>query len=217
MRKAWDWLDPPKVAGGWIEPLEEVVPFVERLRADGARRIYDLGCGRGRHTLMLARQGFEVCATDLSLQGLRLTKEWLRREQLDAVVARADMVAAPYPAALFEGVLAVDVVYHGTEADVTQTIAEIARVMKAGGLAFITFQSIRSSKFGRGRRVGDNVYVPESGYEEGIPHFFADEGYLKGLIRGPLELLRLTHKEEIGDENGSRERRCHWLAWAGRR
>ena len=36
------------------------------LRQSGAKRVYDMGCGLGRHTIMLAENGFSVVASDIS-------------------------------------------------------------------------------------------------------------------------------------------------------
>ena len=43
------------------------VDFVEQVIGhDHSKRILDVGCGNGRHTLELARRGYEVVGTDLS-------------------------------------------------------------------------------------------------------------------------------------------------------
>jgi 2-polyprenyl-3-methyl-5-hydroxy-6-metoxy-1,4-benzoquinol methylase len=52
------------------------VDFVEReLGADRARRVLDIGCGTGRHSIELARRGYRVTGIDLSAAQLRRARE----------------------------------------------------------------------------------------------------------------------------------------------
>ena len=49
-------------------------------------RALDVACGRGRHTLWLARMGYHVDAVDISLEGLQRLAERLEQEGLEARV-----------------------------------------------------------------------------------------------------------------------------------
>ena len=46
-------------------------------------RALDVACGRGRHTLWLAREGYQVDAVDISYEGLRGLAQHLEAEGLD--------------------------------------------------------------------------------------------------------------------------------------
>ena len=48
------------------EPQAEVVALVARLKAEGKPRVHDLGCGLGRHLLLLAAEGFEASGSGLT-------------------------------------------------------------------------------------------------------------------------------------------------------
>jgi tellurite methyltransferase len=48
----------------WIKPDPEVVEIIPVLRQRGFRDVLDLGCGVGRHALLLAAEGFSVTAMD---------------------------------------------------------------------------------------------------------------------------------------------------------
>jgi 2-polyprenyl-3-methyl-5-hydroxy-6-metoxy-1,4-benzoquinol methylase len=71
--KAWDWSKVPK--DDWMNPSDEFLPTALRWKQNGARRILDLGCGKGRHTLLLAEMGFHVTALDLSSEGITQLEE----------------------------------------------------------------------------------------------------------------------------------------------
>ena len=68
--EAWDkrWATSEGRAD-WLEPHPAVVAILPELRARGAKRVLDLGCGVGRHALLLAEHGFNVEALDGSPAG----------------------------------------------------------------------------------------------------------------------------------------------------
>ena len=57
------------------------------------KRVLDLGCGAGRHTVYLAQEGFEVYTLDISLEGVEHIAQWLTGEGLQANLQQADMTA----------------------------------------------------------------------------------------------------------------------------
>ena len=74
--EAWDkrWATSEGRAD-WLEPHPAVVAILPELRARGAKRVLDLGCGVGRHALLLAEHGFDVEAIDGSPAGLAVMRE----------------------------------------------------------------------------------------------------------------------------------------------
>ena len=74
--EAWDkrWATEEGRAD-WFDPHPAVVARLPELTARGARRALDLGCGVGRHALLLAEHGLEVEALDGSPAGLAVARE----------------------------------------------------------------------------------------------------------------------------------------------
>ena len=54
-RKDLDW---------WRTPAKDFVKILESLDFSGQEKFYDLGAGIGRHTVLLAKAGFDVYASD---------------------------------------------------------------------------------------------------------------------------------------------------------
>ena len=81
--EAWDkrWATSEGRAD-WLEPHPAVVAILPELRARGAKRVLDLGCGVGRHALLLAEHGFDVEAIDGSPAGLAVVREAARGTRL---------------------------------------------------------------------------------------------------------------------------------------
>jgi SAM-dependent methyltransferase len=116
----------------------------DRLRLPAAARILDLGCGAGRHAFELYRRGARVVAVDWSASevvGVRDMFDAMREAgevpaEARAGVARSDALHLPFPDAVFDAVVAAEVLEH--IADDTRAIAELARVVKPGGTIVVT-------------------------------------------------------------------------------
>ena len=70
------------------EPHQKVRALSQEMRRRGMKRVLVLGCGAGRHTVYLAQEGFEVCALDISPEGVEHTAQWLTGEGLWANFSR---------------------------------------------------------------------------------------------------------------------------------
>ena len=70
---------------------EQVEQLVELLKLEPPARVLDLGCGPGRHTIPLARRGFQVTGVDRTAAFLDSVGERAEAEDLDVELVQADM------------------------------------------------------------------------------------------------------------------------------
>ncbi len=181
------------------KPEVGVVRFAEVLKEARAESVLDVGCGTGRHTTYMAKQGFSVSAFDWSTASIQKAREALEREGLTANLTVWDMneKPLPYPSGFFDAVLAVRVFHHGYRDQVAGAAAEMTRVTKRRGLLYaevpttgrLLAERERGVKF---EEAGDGTFVPLSGDERGVPHrFLTEEGLLLLFDRfSPLAVAR---------------------------
>jgi SAM-dependent methyltransferase len=86
------------------DPSPFVVAQLPHLRPG---RALDLACGDGRHSLLLARNGYDVEALDFSLEGLRRARAAARNAGLQLLAVQADLESYPLPAERYDLVLKV--------------------------------------------------------------------------------------------------------------
>jgi malonyl-CoA O-methyltransferase len=99
------------------------------------KRVLDLGCGTGRHTLALAGAGARVTALDQSPEMMARARAKLRGHAVDWVLhALPDPL--PFPGAAFD--LAVLGLVAEHVADVRGLLAEVARVLRPGGRCLLS-------------------------------------------------------------------------------
>ena len=94
--------------------------------------VLDVGCGDGAYALAAARAGAHVTGLDRSGAAVAAARARTEGEGLALELQVADARALPFPAARFDVVLAVTVLCFVE--DPAQAIAEMARVLRPGGV-----------------------------------------------------------------------------------
>src|SRR5438067_3958782 len=104
--EAWDkrWATDEGRAD-WLDPHPAVVALLPELAARGAKRALDLGCGVGRHALLLAEHGLQVEAIDGSPAGLAVLRDTAAARGLKLSLREGSADTLPFADASFDFVL----------------------------------------------------------------------------------------------------------------
>lgn len=178
----------------WLIPEPEVVALARDHFGAGGRVALDIGCGVGRHALALAAMGYRVSAIDGSDSGLAYARNDAGRRGLAVDFRNASMLSLPMADAACDYVLAWNVIYHGDRTVVDRCVAEIARVLKPGGIYQGTMLSKRNRNFGVGRAVATDTFVIDEISDKAHPHFYCDARALVEIFSG-FEVLALRDLE----------------------
>jgi SAM-dependent methyltransferase len=178
------------------EPFQRFGELVEVFHDHGCQRLLDLGCGTGRHVIGLASKGFQVCGLDYSPTGLRLARDWLGKESAGASLVLGDARRPlPFRDSAFDGLLSTQVIHHGLLSTVRKTIAELRRVLRLGGLLFVTVPAQLADGL-QYEEIEPGTYVPTSGVEAGVPHHIFSPQRLQGELAG-FRALDLSIRESV--------------------
>ncbi len=182
-------------------PNESVVRFLKLHFPDGqSKRLLDLGCGAGRHVMLLAKEGFQTHGIDISQAGIDYTKRLLSQHGYHANVIKGSLLQLPYESDYFDGLISCGVLCYFVEHDVQQVVKEIHRVLKPGGKAFIVTRSTRDKRFGKGIPIEKHTFrmADNETDEEGMIMHFLDADAILELCKAFSE-VRLGWLEESMD------------------
>lgn len=161
-----------------------VSPFIKKTKdtliANNCKKILDLGCGNGKHSIYLNTYGFDVYASDIdcskiikNVQKLNLTSIKIREHSFTDI---------PYENNFFDSVICTSTLHHATYKDINQAISEIHRILRPNGYFIFDFLSKLDSSYGIGTKIEDNTFIGSRSGEENIPHHYTDENELKLLL-----------------------------------
>lgn len=198
MGKQWDKIF-KEYGKVFTKPQENTPKIVELFKKKGVKKVLDLGCGSGRHTVYLAKHGFKVYGIDIAPTGIKIAKEWLKKEKLKANLKIGDIYKKlPYHDNFFDAIISTHTIHHNRIENIRKLIKEIKRILKPKGLIFITVrkelkakewkkgkivihkykinQKIKKTKY---KVIGFRIYTPIEGGEKGLIHFCFNKKLIK--------------------------------------
>lgn len=99
------------------------------------KRVLLPGCGFGEDAIRIATLGAEVYASDLSPDSIAIARARATREGVPGIRFEVGPIERmPYPDGFFDSVLLINIMHH---VEVGQAVAELARVLKPGGLVLV--------------------------------------------------------------------------------
>jgi len=143
---------------------EEVIDLLEWVVAPPpGTAILDVGCGRGRHSITLARRGYRVSGVDLSERALGTARKRATRDGLDIAFLQGDM-REPVCHACFDGLINLFTAfgYFEDEDDHLKALQAMAAALKPGGWLFQDFLNapyVHRTLIPEDRRTEKNVEI----------------------------------------------------------
>jgi len=174
----------------FAKPQEDIPTIVKLFKKRGVKRVLDLGCGSGRHAVYLAKRGFEVYGIDIAPEGIKITKDWLKKEKLKASLKIGSVYKKlPYRDNFFDAIISVQVIHHARIKTIQKAIREIERVLKPNGLIFVTVPRLfskrnlkdlsKKAKIWKLKRIESRTFIPLNEDEKGLIHYYFNRGLLR--------------------------------------
>ena len=210
--KAWNWsILEQEDREFWLSPSGDVFEFALHLSRCGQKKVYDLGCGLGRHLFFLIEMGFDVYGSDYSLDAVKEVNQRLEEMEYPHRVKHESMTEISEPDGFYDAVISYNVVYHAYLADMTKALSNIYRILKSGGSLLITFQSIESPIYNKEEEVEPGTIIKKAEPEIGIPHHLVDRDEITELLSGyRIEDLKYVEHEY----DAMRGKGCHFVVTA---
>lgn len=191
--------------------LPKIIRASESFKKKGYEKVLDLGCGTGKHSIFLAQKGFEVYATDMSPTGIGIAREKAEALGLRNIhFKQHDMISISFTESFFDAVICIWTIYHGTSGGTQETVKEIHKVLKPGGMVITDFLSVEDSSYGLGREIEKNTFLGEKKTEEDVPHHYSTKEELEKLFIAFRQLDIQASSDSYMDETGKQYDRHYY-------
>lgn len=191
------WEEFYKERGQFQSSVKDIVKdSVEFLRKNKCKKILDLGCGTGRHSFFLAKEGFEVTGIDPSVSGLEIARKKAEKLGLKIEFKVGTKEDTGFEDDYFDGIVCTNVLSHSNFSGIKDSVREIERVLKRGGLFIITDITTKREDYGIGKEIEQNTFINIPKHiDSEMPHHFFTEEELKGLFKN-FEVLKKYYTKE---------------------
>lgn len=205
-RNPWERIYSKFVPNDLSKPYEGFPTIVSLLKSAQAESVLDIAMGHGRHTLALIELGFTVSGFDYSPSAVKRAQEIVHEKNntYDTSVFKQGDMFYKYPFAdkSFDAAIAIQAIYHGFKNDMQKAINEAARVLKDEGLFIFTVSkdTTRSTVIKGNLHKKKNcilkllphTYLPLSGRETGLIHFYPDKKMLREMLKDNFDHVIIT-------------------------
>lgn len=142
-----------------IWPDETVVSSLQRHRGKFKRGL-DIGCGAGRHTLLMGQEGIEALGVDSSTAGVEFGQKRAKAMNLSNVAFRQSPAQAfDAPAQTYDIVIAWGLIHYMTDEDQIAFRTNVLRFLKPGGLFLLTMRSVADTRVQHGKKISGHRYL----------------------------------------------------------
>lgn len=163
-------------------PHESMGKVASLFRDNNVKKVLDLGVGTGRNLIYLSKKRFNVCGIDIAQEGIGRCKKKLKKEGLSAKLKIGNIFEGlPYSDNAFDAIVSVQSLQHGSLNQIKNALDELKRILRPGGLIFVTLcgrysrNKLRYCLVKTAKKLAPKTYVPTIGEEAGLIHYIYDK------------------------------------------
>lgn len=194
----------------WRTPAPEVLAFINENLPTNNKKILDLGCGLGRHSLAFAEQGFQVTAVDYSKQALDELDSISQKNSLIIETILGNYKTRVFSDAEFDIILSYNVLYHGSKEEFQSSINLCSDYLADNGRFMFTCPTRTDEKYGSGIKVAEHTYKSENSVHAGDIHYFSSEEDLRDMLK-KFEIISIEKNEFHWMNKATEQFSSYWI------
>ncbi|MBI2863751.1 MAG: class I SAM-dependent methyltransferase [Chloroflexi bacterium] len=135
-----------------------VLRFACDLRAAGAWRILDGGCGSGRNAVYLAGLGFDAVGIDSAANKCAEARQSAHQRPNASFVA-AEIESLPFGSGTFDAAICTHVLEYLTAGQIEVAMGELRRVVREGGVLLLVTAAKEATNLDAAEELGQGDYL----------------------------------------------------------
>jgi cyclopropane fatty-acyl-phospholipid synthase-like methyltransferase len=186
------WTKAPSIVG---------IKGVEPLKTAEAKTVLDIGCGYGRDTVYLAKQGFQVTGIDFSKEMIAQGEKWAKEESLN-IAFIVDNFTTHNFTETYDAAVSFNCLHLLAKDQRKQYVKKLYDLLNPGGIFVTANFSTKESKYRQGEEVEPNTFTRNGK----IVHYFTEEE-LRELFSG-FNIVSIT-QEQAEEEHEDQGKHTH--------
>ncbi|MFC3746447.1 class I SAM-dependent methyltransferase [Paenibacillus sp. GCM10012306] len=123
------------------------------------RTVLDCGAGGDSPSLgLFAQHGYTTRGIEFDPVAIAQAQAYEQERGLQLNIERGDMRNLPFADESFSFVYSYNSIFHMRKAEVSQSLQEMIRTLKPGGIMFVNFLTVNDFRCGEGPHLGDHQY-----------------------------------------------------------
>ncbi|MFF2911171.1 class I SAM-dependent methyltransferase [Paenibacillus sp. NPDC057934] len=123
------------------------------------RTVLDCGAGGDSPSLgLFAQNGYSTSGIEFDPVAITQAQAYEQERGLQLNIVRGDMRNLPFADESFSFVYSYNSIFHMRKAEVSQSLQEMIRVLKPGGVLFVNFLTVNDFRCGEGPHLGEHQY-----------------------------------------------------------
>lgn len=169
--------------------------FLEVFKKHKVKFVCDAACGFGAYSAMLAVNGYEVVGFDVAASSIELTRKMLGNLSVSTdKYFVSSITEVSYPSEQFDAVVAHAVIDHLSAEDANRAVEELLRIVKSGGLVYLSFDEISEEDTLIEHKVmEDGSYLYTEGDRSGLLFQYYTNEAIDNLLRNRKIIYRATN------------------------
>ena len=182
---------------GWRTnvPSLDFFDFVKWLKKEKiSGKVLDIGCGGGRHTIVLAKEGFEVYGIDFSKSAVKVAQNNARKASVSdkTFFKVGDALNLPYTDDFFNVINDDGCLHHISKDDWKKYLQNVTKVLKKDGILRVKVFSKNCNFYevNKPKNSDDHwILVPSKDYT-----YFFDKNEISGLFENDFDMIKIEEK-----------------------
>jgi len=176
-----------------MHPDIHLIKAQKALFPDGkGKKLLSIGFGEGQDLLHFAKEGFMCSGVELAENRIAHAKELLAKSGFNAEFKRVDSPRLPFDDNTFDVVVAWQSLYYNSRETLTESLAEVFRVLKSGGQFLSSMVSTKHNLCAE--EIAPSLYRPSRtpSQQDAILYCFDSEDEIRNIY-GQFSDIKIGH------------------------
>ncbi len=167
--------------------------IIRKLKGYSVKKVLDLGCGYGHWSIIIAKEGFDVMAVDISSEAISRLDSYISEIELDIKTKVMPAQRLNRLDEKFDCIISNSVLDHLKYSDTEKVVSHIKKKLNKDGIAYVSFDG-KDKSHDRYKSLEDGTRVYQEGRKKGMKWRYYSEEEIIDLF-SDMKIIELNRTQ----------------------